>query len=311
VSTPTAPDPVAQPALEHVAVLVNPTSGLGRGAKLGAAVIAQLRGAGVRVDDATGPDAAAATRNAREALNSGVQALVVVGGDGMVHLGANAVAGSSVPLGIVAAGTGNDIARALGLPVLDAAAAGEVVRAGSVRVIDAARHVPDGPGQDAGWFVGVLGAGFDAKVNERANAWRWPKGRMRYNLAIARELPVFKPLPYVLELDGVLIEANAMLVAVGNGPSYGGGMLVCPDAEMDDGLLDVMIVDKISIPEFLKVFPKVYSGAHKDHPAVTIRRAKQVRLSTPGIVSYADGERFTPLPMSCEVVPGALRVLAP
>ncbi len=80
---------------------------------------------------------------------------------------------------------------------------------------------------------------------------------------------------------------------------------------MDDGLLDVMIVDKISIPEFLKVFPKVYSGAHKDHPAVTIRRAKHVRLSTPGIVAYADGERFAPLPMTCEVVPGALRVLAP
>ncbi len=187
-----------------------------------------------------------------------------------------------------------------------------MVRDGAVRVIDAARHVPESPGQPTpGWFVGVLGAGFDAKVNERANAWRWPRGRMRYNLAIARELPVFKPLPYVLELDGERVEANAMLVAVGNGPSYGGGMQVCPDAELDDGLLDVMIVDQISIPEFLKVFPKVYSGAHKDHPAVTIRRARQVRLSTPGIVAYADGERFAPLPMSCEVVPGALRVLAP
>jgi diacylglycerol kinase (ATP) len=288
---------------------VNPTSGLGRGAKLGAAVGDQLRQGGLRVDDVSGADADAAARNARGAVDAGVQALVVVGGDGMVHLGANVVAGTGVPLGIIAAGTGNDIARSLGLPVLDAAAAGEVVRRGSVRTIDAARHLPDDGAPGAGWFVGVLGAGFDAKVNERANAWRWPKGRMRYNLAIARELPVFKPLPYVLELDGERVEANAMLVAVGNGPSYGGGMQVCPDAEMDDGLLDVMIVDKISIPEFLKVFPKVYSGAHKNHPAVTIRRAKQVRLSTPGIVSYADGERFAPLPMSCEVVPGALRVL--
>jgi diacylglycerol kinase (ATP) len=100
-----------------------------------------------------------------------------------------------------------------------------------------------------------------------------------------------------------------MLVAVGNGPSYGGGMQVCPDAELDDGLLDVMIVDKISKLEFLKVFPKVYSGAHKDHPAVSIHRARSVRLDTPGIVSYADGERYAPLPMTCEVVPGALRVL--
>jgi diacylglycerol kinase (ATP) len=295
--------------VEHIALLVNPTSGLGRGAKLGAALKAQLVAAGLKVDDVSGPDAASASDNARRAVESGVQALVVVGGDGMVHLGANVVAGTEVPLGIVAAGTGNDIARALALPIHDAAAAADVVRRGSTRIIDAVRHVPDDGADGAGWFVGVLGAGFDAKVNERANAWRWPKGRMRYNLAIARELPVFKPLPYVLELDGEHIEANAMLVAVGNGPSYGGGMQVCPDAEMDDGLLDVMIVDKISIPEFLKVFPKVYSGAHKDHPAVTIRRAKSVRLDTPGIVSYADGERYAPLPMSCEVVPGALPVL--
>jgi diacylglycerol kinase (ATP) len=295
--------------VEHIALLVNPTSGLGRGAKLGSAVLTQLQAAGLQVDDVSGADAASASDNARRAVESGVQALVVVGGDGMVHLGANVVAGTQVPLGIVAAGTGNDIARALALPIHDAAAAGDVVRRGSTRIIDAARHVPDAGAAGAGWFVGVLGAGFDAKVNERANGWRWPKGRMRYNLAIARELPIFKPLPYVLELDGEHIEANAMLVAVGNGPSYGGGMQVCPDAEMDDGLLDVMIVDKISIPEFLKVFPKVYSGAHKDHPAVTIRRAKRVRLDTPGIVSYADGERYAPLPMSCEVVPGALQVL--
>lgn len=296
-------------ATDHIALLVNPTSGLGRGAKLGRAVQADLEASGVKVEDVSGADAAAARDNARRAVERGVQALVVVGGDGMVHLGANVVAGTDVPLGIVAAGTGNDIARALALPIHDAPAAANVVRRGAPRVIDAARHVADDGASGAGWFVGVLGAGFDAKVNERANAWRWPKGKMRYNLAIVRELPVFKPLPYRLELDGEPVEANAMLVAVGNGPSYGGGMQVCPDAELDDGLLDVMIVDKISIPEFLKVFPKVYSGAHKDHPAVTIRRAKRVRLQTPGIVSYADGERYAPLPMTCEVVPGALRVL--
>lgn len=296
-------------ATDHVALLVNPTSGQGRGAKLGLTVRQQLEGAGVKVDDVSGPDAASARDNARAAVERGVDALVVVGGDGMVHLGANIVAGTDLPLGIVAAGTGNDIARALALPMNDAKAGADVVRRGSVRVIDAVRHVPDEGVSAAGWFVGVLGAGFDAKVNERANAWRWPKGKMRYNLAIVRELPVFKPLPYVLDLDGERIEANAMLVAIGNGPSYGGGMQVCPDAELDDGLVDVMIVDQISIPEFLKVFPKVYSGAHKDHPAVTIRRARQVRLDTPGIVAYADGERYSPLPMSCEVVPGALRVL--
>lgn len=300
--------------MPRVALLVNPTSGGGRGAGAGSTVSGQLTAAGIEIVDVSGTDAADARSKARTALDAGAAALVVVGGDGVVHLGANLVAGTDTPLGIVPAGTGNDIARALGLPIDDLSAAGSgvvtAVAAGTTRTIDAARHVPDDGGDAAGWFVGVLGAGFDAKVNERANGWRWPKGPRKYDLAIARELPVFKPLPYVLELDGRTVTANAMLVAVGNGPSYGGGMLVCPDAELDDGLLDVMIVDKISKLEFLKVFPKVYTGAHKDHPAVSIHRARTVRLSTPGIVAYADGERYTPLPLTCEVVPGALRVLA-
>ena len=101
---------------------------------------------------------------------------------------------------------------------------------------------------------------------------------MRYNLAIARELPVFKPIPYVIEVDGVRHTTQAMLVAVGNGPSYGGGMRVCPDASFDDGLFDILIVHQISTIEFLKVFPKVFSGKHVGHPAVEILRGRQVRL---------------------------------
>ncbi len=295
--------------MDRIALLVNPTSGGGRGARLGATVAEQLRTAGLDVQDVSGSSADDARQNAQRTLDSGVDALVVVGGDGVVHLGVNLVAGTDTPLGIVPAGTGNDIARALDLPIDDVAAATNAVLRATPRVIDAARHVPDNGRTGAGWFAGVLGAGFDAKVNERANGWRWPKGPRKYDLAIARELPVFRPLPYELVLDGRTITANAMLVAVGNGPSYGGGMQVCPDAEMDDGLLDVMIVDKISKLEFLKVFPKVYTGAHKDHPAVSIHRARSVRLDTPGIVSYADGERYAALPMTCEVVPGALRVL--
>ncbi|MEO6142558.1 MAG: sphingosine kinase, partial [Dermatophilaceae bacterium] len=155
----------------------------------------------------------------------------------------------------------------------------------------------------------VLGAGFDSVVNERANTWGWPRGRMRYNLAIARELPVFKPIPYVIEVDGVRHSTQAMLVAVGNGPSYGGGMMVCPDASFEDGMFDVLVVHQISTIEFLKVFPKVFSGRHVGHPAVEILRGQEVRLEAPGIISYADGERFAPLPMTCHNVPGALHVL--
>ena len=134
---------------------------------------------------------------------------------------------------------------------------------------------------------------------------------MRYNLAIARELPVFKPIPYVIEVDGVRHTARAMLVAVGNGPSYGGGMRVCPDASFDDGLFDILVLHEISTIEFLRVFPKVFSGEHVGHPAVEILRGRQVRLQASGIVSYADGERFALLPMSVQNVPAALNVLVP
>jgi diacylglycerol kinase (ATP) len=146
-------------------------------------------------------------------------------------------------------------------------------------------------------------------VNERANHWSWPRGQARYNLAMLRELPVFRPIPYVVEVDGVRHDTEAMLVVVGNGASYGGGMRVTPDALLDDGLADVLILHRISIPAFLRVFPQVYRGTHVTHPAVEIVRGRRVRLEAPGIVAYADGERFAPLPLDLEVVPGALTVL--
>jgi diacylglycerol kinase (ATP) len=240
-------------------------------------------------------------------IDRGVDVLVVCGGDGMVHLGAELCAGTALPLGIVAAGTGNDVASALGLPVHDAVAAAEVIARGHLRRIDAGRAVDvDGVVR---WWVGVLGAGFDSLVNERANGWAWPRGRLRYTLAVARELPVFRPVPFVLEVDGRRQETRAMLVAVGNGPSYGGGMRVCPEADPADGVLDVVVVRALSIPAFLRVFPRVFAGTHVRHPAVEVLRARRVRLEAPGIVAFADGERIGPLPLDCEVVPGALRVL--
>lgn len=263
--------------------------------------------AGFDILDVTSESAAEATDRAISAVASGIAALVVVGGDGMVNLGVNACAGTSTPLGIVAAGTGNDIASSLGLPAHDVVVAAQIVATGRTRRIDAVRRLV--PGETPQWFVGVLCGGFDAVVNERANGWAWPRGKMRYNLAIARELPLFRPLPYELELDGEVWRTDAMLVAIGNGTSYGGGMHITPDAQLDDGLLDVLVVGPMSIPRLLTVFPKVFTGEHINHPAVTVRRARRVRISTPGVVAYADGERFGALPLEVEVVPGALNVL--
>jgi diacylglycerol kinase (ATP) len=295
--------------MQRIGVVVNPTAGKNTGARIGAEAVRLLAASGRTIVDLSAMDAANARARVTAALaDHEIDALLVAGGDGMVHLGLNLCAGTDVPLAVVAAGTGNDIARELGLPVRDAAKAVERIVAGGTRRIDLARHVA--PNGQTKWFGGVLAAGFDAIVNERANGWRWPKGRMRYNLATLRELPVFRPIPYVLELDGVREETRAMLVAIGNGPAYGGGMQVVPGASFDDGLLDVLVLDEVSIPEFLRVFPKVFTGAHVDHPAVRIRRARSIRLEARGIVSYADGERFAPLPIACEVVPGAVTVLA-
>ncbi|HET9657169.1 MAG TPA: YegS/Rv2252/BmrU family lipid kinase [Kineosporiaceae bacterium] len=297
----------------RVGLAVNPTSGRGLGRAAGSRAAEVLRGAGLQVRLLTadsGPELVEATRGA---VRDGLDALVVAGGDGMVNLGVNITAGTGLPLGVIPAGTGNDIAQALGLPVADPAAAArtvvEALAGAGPRAVDAARCVT--AGQDVMWFAGVLGAGFDALVNERANGWSWPRGPIRYNLAIARELPLFRPRDYVLELDGQRWETAAMLVAIANGPSYGGGMRVCPDARLDDGLLDVLVVKPISRLEFVRVFPRVYAGTHVDHRRVVIHRARRVVVAAEGIVGYADGERLARLPLDCEAVPAALQVLAP
>jgi diacylglycerol kinase (ATP) len=286
-----------------LALLVNPTSGKGKAARVAGPVAARLRAGGADVIELVGTDAADAEERARKAVADGIDALVALGGDGIVHTAIQAVAGTGVPLGIVGAGTGNDLARELHIPT-DPLAAADLVRRATPRQIDAVRG-------DGRWFGGVLGSGFDSMVNERANRMTWPKGRSRYNLAILAELRVFKPLHFTLTLDGEVWETEAMLVAVGNGTSYGAGMRVCPDATLDDGLLDVTVLGPMSKATFIRTFPSVYKGTHVQRREVSCRRAREVRLESPGVVAYADGERFASLPVTCTCVPGALTVLAP
>jgi len=292
----------------RVGLLVNPTAGKGRAARAVAPVAAHLRAAGATVQVLTGTDAADALARARAAVGDGLDALVALGGDGLVNLAVQAVAGTDVALGVVPAGSGNDLGRCLGLPLRDPVAAAAVVAAGHTGGIDMARaRTAEGERP----FLGVLGAGFDSLVNERANRMRWPRGPQRYNLAMLAELRVFRPLPFVLTLDGERVEDRAMLVAVGNGASYGGGMRVCPTARMDDGLLEVTVVGPVSRPELVRVFPRVYRGTHVTHPAVTVHHVREVTLASDGVVAYGDGERFGLLPVTCTVQQGALRVFLP
>ncbi|MFL6240484.1 MAG: diacylglycerol kinase [Actinomycetes bacterium] len=290
--------------LHRIALLVNPTSGKGRAARYAGPVADRLGSHGAEVVTIVGTDAVDAEDRARKAVADGTDTLVALGGDGIVHTAIQAVAGTGVPLGVVGAGTGNDLARELCIPT-DPLAAADLVLSATPRPIDAVRS------DNGRWFGGVLGSGFDSMVNERANVMSWPKGKSRYNLAILAELRVFKPLPFRLTLDGEVWDTHAMLVAVGNGTSYGAGMRVCPNARLDDGLLDVTVLGPVSKTTFIRTFPNVYKGTHVRRPEVTVRQAREVRLESPGVVAYADGERFAPLPLTCTCVPGALTVLAP
>ena len=161
------------------------------------------------------------------------------------------------------------------------------------------------------YFVTVLAAGFDAIVNERANEMTWPKGQMRYNLATLAELRTFKPIPYVVEIDGEQQRFEAMMVAVGNGPSFGGGLRITEGAVLDDGLLDVVVIRPMSKLELVRTYPKLFKGTHVHHPDYRHHHAKKVTIAAPGITAYADGERIAPLPLTVEVAPLALRVLVP
>jgi diacylglycerol kinase (ATP) len=287
----------------ELALLSNPTAGKGRGEKVRERVLARFRAAGATVRDLEGSDAAEALELARACVADGTETLVVCGGDGTVHLAVQAVAGTTTRLGIIPAGSGNDVARYFGLPRKDPEAAVDRVLAGATRTVDLARSGTQ-------YFVTVLAAGFDAVVNERANRMTWPKGQMRYNLATLAELRVFEPLPYVLQLDEREVSMEAMLVAVGNGPSFGGGLRITEGAVLDDGLLDVVIIKPMTKPDLIRTYPKLFKGTHVDHPQYEHHLVRSVTIAAPGIVAYADGERFGPLPLTVECAPGALTVLS-
>lgn len=289
--------------IREIALLTNPTSGKGKGARVSATALARLRGAGLTVRALQGRDADEALDLARESVAGGVDALVVCGGDGMVNLGIQAVATTDTPLGIIPAGSGDDVARYFDIPRGDPLAAVDRVVAGGTRSIDLARC-------HGRYYATVMAAGFDAIVNERANRMRWPKGQMRYNIATLLELRTFDPLPYTLDLDGTTLQLSAMLVAIGNGHSFGGGLRITEGARLDDDLLDVVIIKPMSKLDLVRTYPKLFKGTHTTHPQYEHHLARRVTVAAPGIVAYADGERFGPLPLTIESVPGALTVLS-
>lgn len=293
-----------------VTVLTNPMSGHGNAPHAAERAVARFQERGIDVIEIVGRDAAHARDLVDEAVRRGTDALVVVGGDGVISLALQALAHSDIPLGIVPAGTGNDHAREYRLPTGDPAAAADVIVDGRTETVDLG-HIRGADGTTT-WFGTVAATGFDSLVSDRVNRMSWPHGRMRYNVAMVAELSQLRLLPFRLVLDGEReIVAELTLAAFGNTRSYGGGMRICPNADHSDGLLDITMVRTASRTKLIRLFPTVFKGTHINLDDVTTDRARTVTVESPGINAYADGEFACPLPVEISAVPAALKILVP
>lgn len=278
------------------ALVINPVSGHGRGTTIGTYVAGYLNRHGIRFMIVTGNSSITMSEHLRTFLekNPNCEGVIAVGGDGLMHIVLQSAVPNQIPFTIIPAGTGNDFVRTLGWSLDSLDAQLSAVTTSQPTLIDLGLV-------DGEWFGAILSTGFDSIVNEKANTMQWPKGVMKYNAAIAMELPRFKPRHYEIILDDRTISTEAMLIAVSNGKSYGGGMLVCPNALISDGVFDVMVLYPVSKLEFVKVFPQVFAGTHVSHPAVEIVRSRTVIIES-SAVAYADGERIGQLPVSAECI---------
>lgn len=322
-------------------MVTNPASGRGRGRDTAAAVAARLTERGVEIGEIHGSSAAETLTRLRDNLaGARPDAVVCVGGDGMVSAVLGGLAHGGIPVALVPCGTGNDLAREFGIPDDDPVAAADLVLDGRVRDIDLGliESEPFGAGTDiprehaalpspgsgppavnaaSMWFATIAATGFDARVTLRANCMRHPRGPLRYSIAALAELVHGTAVPYHIELShrgearATVMDTEAVMVAVGNTTTYGGGMLICPDAVVDDGQLEVTVVGAVSRREMLRLLPALASGRRVDHPAVTRYRAEWLRLDSPGTPATADGEPAGTLPVTVRSVPGALSLLVP
>ena len=287
------------------ALVINPVAGQGKGATVGTYVAGYLNSRGIKYEIIIGRSGLDQADSLQRFLdrNPDCSGVIAVGGDGLLHLVLQKITPAQVPLAVIPAGTGNDFVRTLGWSPDDVDAILQAALSEKPQSVDLGLV-------DGEWFAAILSTGFDSIVNEKANTMSWPKGPMKYNVAIAIELPRFAPRQYEIVLDDRTISTQAMLIAVANGRSYGGGMLVCPHADIADGYFDVMVLHPVSKLEFIKVFPRVFKGTHITHPAVEIVRSKSVNISSDA-VAYADGERIGQLPVSAQCISGALMTWLP
>jgi diacylglycerol kinase (ATP) len=299
--------------MRQVVVAVNPVAGTGGSARVGPLVVEELRSAGLAVRVVAAPDERTLGDRLRREVEAGLDGVVVVGGDGIVNLAVGVLAGSGVALGIVPAGTGNDAARELGVPLGDAIdACRRIVAAfdAPARLVDVGVIEPVGRPGERRLFLCAVSAGIDALINERANTLRFPRGPQRYTVALLVELVRLRPRRYRVTVDGVEHVVDSVLLAIANLGSIGGGMRIVPFASATDGRLDALVVAPVGRLRFLRLFPRVFAGRHTDLDVVSFLSGREmiVDVDEP-VVAYADGERIGPLPVRIGLREGALRVL--
>jgi YegS/Rv2252/BmrU family lipid kinase len=286
-----------------VRLIVNPSAGAGRAAKLLPDVEAALRSHGIafRVDRTTSIEHA--RELAREALAAGELA-AAMGGDGLAGAVAGELRSTDGVMALLPGGRGNDLARKLGIGH-DPVAAVDILAAGRERRIDVA---------EAGGrvYVGILSAGFDSRVNELANGTRLPLGTLVYAYGALRTLASWKPARWAVTIDGAEHEFAGYSVAVSNSGVFGGGMWLVPDAQLDDGLLDVALTEDRPKASYLRGLTKVFKGDHVNEPGFRILHGREVTFGADRpFTAYADGDPIANLPATVRVVAGALRVIAP
>jgi diacylglycerol kinase (ATP) len=289
----------------RIIILLNPNAGRGKGRFMLREALAVMRREGVVIDAQESRDAQHLLALARQAAAEKPDAIVSLGGDGTHHYVVNGIVGSEIPLGFIPCGSGNDLAKGLGIPT-QARAAAEVLFAGNTRRIDLGR---------AGNTVYgcIAGAGFDSVVTRYANARvRHLRGPWAYAWSILRCLKSYRPEPLKIVSDVQEFSGDVVFAVVGNNVSYGGGIHLTPRAKLDDGLLDVCVVPYMGKLELLHWIPRAYRGEHLRHPRIIYFQAHKVSLSTTSRLElFGDGEFMQELPATIEIVPRALPVIVP